>query len=114
MALASLRHGTHPPGPAVDPLGVLAGWSEAFDRQTSRRRMTPPAPRGRSPIRRRASRTALVAAIACGLCATAIPASANADDQNKLPNAFAEQRPQGKPKPRAEHAKPDAGFKALT
>jgi probable HAF family extracellular repeat protein len=77
--------------------------------------MTPPARRGRSPFRRRTSRTALVAAIACCLCATALPTSAYADDDNTLmPNGFAEQRDLGKPKPRAEYAKPDAGFKAIT
>ena len=77
--------------------------------------MTPPAPSGRSPIRRRASRTALVAAIACGLCATAIPSSANADDETGCCRTCSRSgAPQGEPNPRAEHVKPDAGFQALT
>ena len=46
--------------------------------------MTPPTPRGRSPIRRRALRTALVAALTCGLCATTLPTSASANDENAL------------------------------
>ena len=37
-------------------------------------------------------RTALVTALACGLCATATPGSARADDTRLLPDVFAAQR----------------------
>ena len=47
---------------------------------------------GRSRIHRRASRTALVAAIAFGLSAAAISTPANAGDDRHVPDGFADRR----------------------
>ena len=70
---------------------------------------------GRSRIHRRASRTALVAAIAFGLSATAISTPANAGDDRHVPDGFADRRPAaGDPTSRSEHVTPDVGFRALT
>jgi hypothetical protein len=65
-------------------------------------------------MRRRASRTALVAAIACGLGAAALPSSATADGDDLVPNAFTDLRPTGGAASRPDFAKPDSGFHALT
>ena len=70
---------------------------------------------GRSRIRRRASRTALVAAIAFGLSAAAISTPASAGDDRHVPDGFADRRPAaGDPTVPDEHVTPDVGFRALT